>query len=197
MIKSVPNKLHWNYFIALERDLESVSRYIEFAKPNYGVYSIELAHLLFAAASEVDAIAKLLCQILDPKAQRENINHYRPVLVAGLADLTVTEVFVPRYGLTLVPWDNWAKAKKANPLWWKSYNQVKHQRDTHFAEATLKNALNALSALLVLNYHYYAHALSSTLGHRISPKETTRELEPQSTLLRLGAEYYYGVILAG
>ena len=28
---------------------------------NYKIYSIELAHLLFAAASEVDVIAKLLC----------------------------------------------------------------------------------------------------------------------------------------
>jgi hypothetical protein len=197
MIKSVPNKLHWNYFIALERDLEGVSRYVEFATPNYDVYSIELAHLLFAAASEVDVIAKLLCEILDSAAPRENINHYRTILVAGLPDLTTAEVFVPRHGLTLVPWDNWQNAGNANPLWWRSYNQVKHQRDTHFAEATLKNALNALAALLLLNYHYYAYSLCSTAGHRVSPKETTRELEPQSTLLRLGSDYYDDVIITG
>ncbi len=29
------SKPHWNYFLALERDLEIVSRYIEFTSPTY------------------------------------------------------------------------------------------------------------------------------------------------------------------
>ena len=62
MIHATTGKLHWNYFIALERDLEVVSRYVEFCPQNFDVYSIEFAHLLFAAASEVDVVAKLLCQ---------------------------------------------------------------------------------------------------------------------------------------
>jgi len=56
------SKIHWNYFLALERDLEIVARYVEFTKPNFKTFSIELAHLLFAAASEVDVVAKLLCE---------------------------------------------------------------------------------------------------------------------------------------
>ena len=54
-------KVHWNYLIALERDLEVASRYVEFCQRNFDVYSIEFAHLLLAAASEVDVVAKLLC----------------------------------------------------------------------------------------------------------------------------------------
>ena len=42
-------KLHWNYFVALEHDLEAASRYVEFCERNFDVFSIELAHLLFAA----------------------------------------------------------------------------------------------------------------------------------------------------
>ena len=53
MIQVTPSKLHWNYFLALERDLEIVSRYVEFCSQNFEVYSIEFAHLLFAAASEI------------------------------------------------------------------------------------------------------------------------------------------------
>ena len=45
--------LHWNYYIALEQDLAKLSRYIEFAEGNFSTYSIELAHLLLAASSEV------------------------------------------------------------------------------------------------------------------------------------------------
>ena len=73
-------KLHWNYFLALERDLETVSRYVEFTPDNYKIYSIELAHLLFAAASEVDVIAKLLCRQLDPQKRPSSINGYKPII---------------------------------------------------------------------------------------------------------------------
>lgn len=92
MIHATGGKLHWNYLVALERDLESVSRYVEFCKPNYSVYSIELAHLLFAASSEVDVLAKLLCQRLHPAAPRGNINEYRPVLMTGIPDLATVQV---------------------------------------------------------------------------------------------------------
>ena len=61
--------------------MELMTRYIEFSEPNFSVYSIELAHLLFAAASEVDVVAKLLCQMLEPGAPRGNINDYKAVLL--------------------------------------------------------------------------------------------------------------------
>lgn len=32
---STPTKLHWNYFLALEQDMGSVSRCIEFCEPNF------------------------------------------------------------------------------------------------------------------------------------------------------------------
>src|SRR5438132_14355415 len=99
-IKATSGKVHWNYFLALERDLESVSRYIEFAKPNFDVYSIELAHLLFAAASEVDVTAKLLCKILAPARRCGNIDDYRAILKEGLPSPHTDKVLVPRYGLT-------------------------------------------------------------------------------------------------
>ena len=133
MIRATPGKQHWNYFLALERDLDGVSRYVEFAKPNFKVYSIELAHLLFAAASEVDVVAKLLCRAVVPDKQPENINEYRDILKKSFPHLHAMEVRIPRYGITLTPWNNWRG--KSNPDWWGGYNRVKHQRDTHFREA--------------------------------------------------------------
>src|SRR5438132_12157267 len=76
-IAATPAKLHWNYFLALERDMESASRYIEFCEANFSIFSIELAHLLFAAASEVDVVAKLLCKQIAPGASPKNINDYK------------------------------------------------------------------------------------------------------------------------
>ncbi len=189
MIPATGGKLHWNYLIALEKDLEVASRYVEFCKSNYRVFSIEFAHLLFAAASEVDVVAKLLCERLDPAAPRQNINEYRAVLLAGFPDLPTFQVFVPRYGLTLTPWANWAGT--SNPLWWRNYNNVKHQRNVHFNQATLKNALNALGALLILTFYHYSYELAANGTPRLSPVDTTRELTPETTLLRFPSEFYY------
>jgi hypothetical protein len=186
-------KVHWNYFLALERDTEQLSRYVEFCDANFGVFSIELAHLLFAAASEVDVVAKLLCELVAPDLPRENINHYKTALLPAIAELPETEVFIPRYGLRFKPWSNWAGAE--NPLWWRSYNNVKHQRDTHFNQATLKNGLNALGALLVLVFHYYSRKLAQAPGQTLSPKDTTQELSPDSTLFRLHDDFYRGHLL--
>lgn len=188
MIQSTGGKLHWNYFIALERDLETVSRYIEFTQQNFGVFSIELAHLLFAAASEVDVVAKLICEHVAPEARRANIDHYRTVITEAFPLTASTLVTVARYGLVLTPWDNWAKGQ--NPDWWRSYNNVKHERSAYFHEATLKNALNALAALLALTFRYYSlvHGIN---GKPLNPRDTTQLLVPESSLLRLQEDHYY------
>lgn len=194
MINTIGNKVHWNYFIALEQDLENVSRYIEFSEDNLKTYSIELAHLLFASASEVDVIAKLLCKKLRPTENPKNINQYKRILIAEIPDLPKNEIFINRYGLSFKPWGRWLELGNKNPLWWTGYNKVKHQRDKHFNKATLKNAINALGALLIVTYYYYRHELGST-NKQLSPKETTRELEPKSTLLTLPEDYYYNNLI--
>lgn len=195
MINTTNSKTHWNYFIALEKDAETLTRYIEFCEANLDTYSIELARLLFAAASEVDVIAKLLCERLQPSANRNNINDYRSVLMAEISDLPTIEISIARYGLSFKPWDNWLNSNNDNPTWWRSYNEVKHQRDEHFDKATLKNALNALGALLILIYYYYSYELAPEDTERLEPKDTMRELDTKSTLFFLPDDYYYGHLL--
>jgi len=169
--------------------MEMMSRYVEFSKSNFRVYSIELAHLLFAAASEVDVVAKLLCQHIAPAAPRSNINDYKAALLPALPDLPKMEIVVQRYGLRFKPWANWSGAN--NPDWWRSYNNVKHERDANFHQANLKNSLNALGALLILIYLYYARKLAVAPEVVLAPKDATRHLVPESSLLRLNGDYYY------
>jgi hypothetical protein len=191
-----PN-LHWNYFIALEHDLEGLSRYVEFAPDNYETYSIELAHLLFAAASEVDVTAKLLCKQLDPRQSPGNIDGYKPMIMNGVPTIAAENVFVARYGLTLTPWEQWSKndGRQPHPHWWSGYNKVKHQRDTHFKLATLQNALNAMGGLMLLAFHYYSYALAVPQSAKLAPKDATDLLTPTSTLLRLDNSAYRGHLL--
>src|ERR1700690_2238117 len=115
MIKITKSNLHWNYFLALEQDMTRTARYIEFHDENLAVFSIELAHLLFAAASEVDVLTKCICRIIKPdalpKKRDPNMNDYRnfftnaaklPAADAGhVPSFTKMEISIPRYGMKL------------------------------------------------------------------------------------------------
>lgn len=146
-----PTHPHWNYFVVLEQDLEKASRFVEFAEANFQAYSLEFAHLLFAAASEVEVVMKQLCELFKPGENPGNMPEYRNILrkKAHLPHLGARKVTVPRFGLTLQPWENWLSETEGQ-IWWASYNSVKHARHTSFHEATLKNALNAVAGLYLL-----------------------------------------------
>src|SRR5947208_1619957 len=120
MITFKTPKHHWNYFLALEFDLEKISRYIEFA------YSIELTRILLSASSEIDVIMKQLCTLIDSFKNYNNINDYRILIQNNLPEIINEEISINRFELLFKPWESWSGEK--NPDWWKSYNNVKHQR---------------------------------------------------------------------
>lgn len=184
--------LHWNYFIALEDDLSEVSRYIEFSEKNFHTYSIELAHLLLASASEVDVVSKEICQLLDPDSNPSNIDGYKSIITNGVPNFSDELVLIPRFGLTLQPWINWGG--KQNPFWWQKYNKVKHQRSDHFEDANLNNALNSMAGLFVSVFHFYRLTQGFDATEQ-GYKDTTRQLKPDSQLLRLEEKFYYGRLL--
>lgn len=188
MISAGASDLHWNYFLALDGDLERASRYVEFAPENYKTYSIEFAHLLFAASSEVDVVAKGLCEHLDSNAPRRNIKDYEILFNRLELGFHLSEIWVPRYNLTLHPWENWGRGE--SPDWWASYNNVKHHRSTHFHEATLEHALNAMAGLLAMTFTYYSYLKTDIPGFPLPPRELNMQLHPQSEFMRLPEHLY-------
>jgi len=173
--------LHWNYFLALESDTEKLSRYVEFTTGNFSTYSLEMAHLLLAAASEVDVIAKILCKKVDSSQNADSIGKYREVLKPSFSKIQNMRVLIPRYGLELCPWSNWNNDE--NPEWWTAYNKVKHHRSTHYQRANLRNTLNAVAGLFVmLLFLYKEDAEAGTLA-------------PSPTLFRVADEFFAGVDL--
>lgn len=188
--------IHWNYFLALESDLAQISRYIEFDKKNFRTYSIELAHLLLASSSEVDVIAKGICGFLEPKSPAENINHYRAIINRNLPNFKKEFVYVPRFSLKLNPWSNWksTKSQTKNPLWWSSYNKVKHERNEYFAEANLKNVLNSISGLLVTVFYFYKLKFSVN-NPGLQARDITQLIMPESEFVRLDESYYYSHLI--
>lgn len=178
-IHQAKSLLHYNYFIALDADVENLSRFIEFNPDNYPAYSIEMAHLMLAAASEVDVVAKLICKKVNPESEAENITQYKSVITKAFPQLCEIKVLVPRYSLTLEPWINWKSNKK--PEWWDYYNKVKHERDKYFIQANLKNTLNAVAGLFVTLLYFYKYEANNGM------------LIPTPRLFRIEEKYDGGI----
>ena len=193
MIEVSKTHIHWNYYIALENDLGRVARYIEFIEANFKTYSIELAHILLASSSEIDVVMKELCVLLSPSKKPENINEYRKIIKEKLSSFIDEKAYSHRYGLTLSPWSNWQGEQ--NPDWWKSYNNVKHQRNIYFNEANLKNVLNSIAALMIVNLYYYREKLNKEFDYPYEFKEVTNKLNSKSKLFKLQSNYYYDTLI--
>ena len=151
------NYPHWEYFLALDADLEQAARFVALESANFSSYSIEFVRLYLSACSEIDVVAKALCAQIALQESRRNINDYRTVITKEYPKFPTVKVAIPRYGLEFQPWVDWQSG--ANPAWWQSYNNVKHKRTKHFTEANLKNLLDALAGLFLLLLYYYQPAL--------------------------------------
>jgi hypothetical protein len=103
MIEQETSNVYWNYFLALEKDLTKISRYIEIHSDNFSAFSIELAHLLLASASEVDVIMKQLCNLIYPEGNYGNINDYRECIRENLPEIVQEMAFIPRFSISLNP----------------------------------------------------------------------------------------------
>jgi hypothetical protein len=174
---------HWNYFLAFDADLSRLSRYIEFHTDNYNCFSLEIARVLLAAASEVDVVAKLLCRKVKPDSKAENINDYQQEILNAFPKFGQFEVLAERFGLSMHPWDEWANGR--SPFWWRAYNEVKHQRDAHFQKANLKNMLNAVAGLFVACLYLYEEEAQATALH------------PTPEVLSAGRQHLRGVRAVG
>jgi hypothetical protein len=158
---------HWNYFLAVEAELVTCARYVEFSHANYGCYSNEFAKLIVLAAAEVDSIWQELCRLVDPSTDASKITHYYPILLARYPLLTQCEIAIPRYQLTFCPWKDWSES--ARPDWWsQSYNKLKHERTAHFPKATLEAALNAVGAQFLALQLYHHTAMSEHVSVDLS-----------------------------
>lgn len=146
--------IHWGYFLALEDDLYTLARYVEFSQGNYETYSIEIARLLLSACAEVDSVLKQLVRKVMPDSPARNISEYFDSVAAHSDKFVPFRVEIPRHGLELRPWVDWTRHQP--PAWWSAHNQVKHQRHSRFDQATLKHCLNAMAALLVAVLHLHA-----------------------------------------
>ncbi len=144
---------YWEYFLSLESDLEQCSKYVDFSQTNFNSNSVEFAKIIMMASAEIDTIAKEICKLINNRSNARNINQYASEILNQYPNLISLEIEIPRYSLSFKPWDRWSSS--SSPTWWKSYNNIKHNRTANFSEATLKNAILSVSGLLTMILYFY------------------------------------------
>jgi hypothetical protein len=193
MITYSVKNIYWNYFISIEEDLYRLSRYIEFDEKNENIFSIELVRLLISSSSEFEVVAKELCNIKDPNKRIKNVCDIRKNLLLFYPDIYDLEITISRFGLKYKPLINWKTNKNCD--WWTSYNSVKHQRNSKYGNANLKNVINAIGSLYIINLYYYNSLQEKQKNARVKMEYTTVELKPKPCLIKVNRGDFYMVPL--
>ncbi|MEQ1823786.1 MAG: hypothetical protein ABL949_14860 [Fimbriimonadaceae bacterium] len=142
---------HWRYFLALEQDVERTTRFVEPHVANYRTFSLEFVRLILSACSEVDVVAKVLCNEIDPSKKPQSITDYRKIILAKYPNFHQIIVSVPRFHLLFEPWKEWGRGE--NPGWWKDHQEVKHRRHEAFHKADLEHCIVSAGALFALTLY--------------------------------------------
>lgn len=144
------SNIHWRYFLSIDEDFGKLSRFIEPCQDNLKTYSLEMARVLMAATQECDVVLRILCD-RSGNSSCENEQGYRNYLLTCFPHISTVKVSCPQFKLDFTPFSSWQNNK--TPAWWTGNNKVKHQRQSHYTEANLKNVMDAISGLLVSNIY--------------------------------------------
>lgn len=161
---------YWNYYLVLEKDFLKIERFITFdlgdnflyddnkSIENYGnslTYSVEFIKQYQAICSEVDVILKAICEELG-NSNAGNMIAYTSTILNHNIWMRIVNQKVKMKNIELYPFKDWRDGNRDEynaPHWWPQYNDVKHHRAEQYKEANLKNVLNALAGLYILeNY---------------------------------------------
>lgn len=157
-------------YLNIEATLQGIFDYIEPADCNKCVFSHSLYALLLRACTEVEANFKsILVANGVPGSDNFNMNDYKKVEESSkLSKYKVTFPFWRNLNgsmsdLEMIPFESFQEGNR--PAWYVSYNEVKHNRDKEFQEASLLNCMNAVAAILVLLYSQFgASCLAIRVG---------------------------------
>lgn len=161
---------HWEYYLTLEGDFLSIERYVAFDLGENALYaeneddneirnpgnslcfSNEFVKQYQAICSEVDVILKTICTEINSHSSAKNMPDYTPVVLQLWPGLTQQKALARQ--ITLQPFIHWEKSPHYKaPDWFPFYNKVKHERIDYYRKANLKNTLNALAGLYLLEIH--------------------------------------------
>ena len=151
----------------LEKDFLQAERYVSFElgenylydgiehndSGNSTTFSDEFIKQYQAICSEVDVILKSICTELGNTTADDMQYGYTPTILQNWTNIISQKVKFK--DVELQPFSNWKHSPDyKSPDWWTPYNKVKHKRVHNYRKANLKNVVNALAGLYILENYF-------------------------------------------
>lgn len=144
------NWIWWEHFLYLEDLLLSGEKYVAFVRENFTATSITFMHIILSACADIECILK---EILGSDLGK--IIAIANVIEKKHEEFFEIEISVPALHDKIQPWLAFKKSKKP-PLWWNSYNDIKHNKNTNpYRGACLERVIESLAGLFSVNLVYY------------------------------------------
>lgn len=182
----------WDYYLVLEQDFLSAERYVSFdlgdnylydggtptKLENSRCFSVEFAKQYQAICSEIDVVLKAICKELKAKIQNKNICAYTKAILSDSFWKSIVSQEVEFKNIKLQPFMKWSvktinNNETVSLKWWTLYNEVKHNRAAKYQEANLKNVLNSLAGLYILE-NYLVKYIGDRDGSRDVPNDMSK-----------------------
>jgi len=154
-----PSELAWEQYTLLEEEFLIFLRYVPLQEEHYNVWSPKLVNLMINTGSTIDSFFKNAISTdswqkiirddqIPYRKDRPDMRLYR-TLFNNMYNFSDKRIFNLISGTELYPFSEW---KNENALrWWTSYTKLKHDRFENREQAAIKNVLNALGGLFLLN----------------------------------------------
>lgn len=162
-------------YLNLENELKNIFNYIEPTDNNKDVFSYELYKILICICTEVESNCKLILNANGYKKSTGgnlNMDDYKKIEQSSL--LSKYKVVLNNWRnydeeidyspKKIIPFSSFDGDDSKAPAWYKAYNNVKHNRESNFREASLDNCISALAGLLVLLYSQFGPKCVETYG---------------------------------
>lgn len=157
---------YWNYYKMLEDDFIRTIRFIEIDESNYKVFSVEYVKQLQAICSEIDVIFKAISEF-HGYTDLKKMHEYASMILGKYNEIGDKIINVKyKKDIEIKPFLSWSGKSEYSELeWWSGsngYNGVKHNRVVNFKNANLKNVINALAGLFLLEMYFLKEICKNT-----------------------------------
>lgn len=144
---------YWNYYLMLEKKFITTTLYVALSEDNFNTFSNEYVSQLQLIGSELDVLFKQYCGFdLD---EIKNISHYASSILSSYPEIRQQEIEVIGADMVIQPYKDWdSNRAKQSLTWWTAFDEIKHNRIGKTANASLKNVLNILGALFLIEMKF-------------------------------------------
>jgi len=150
-----------NQLSLFKEKLIDIFNHISPSPSNLNSFGPEIKNLLVLACIEVETQLRGIF-VANETIQRKNYTTKQFVLLKSILKLERYQVYLPYFPdlPAIKPFGSWRMSNPSSSLkWYSAYNEIKHNSEMHYAQATLRNALAAVSAVAILLKAQYGDAI--------------------------------------